>query len=99
MLRRAVERSERAVLLPELLPDDEEWRLDTTVRFSSHRPVIGPAIVFVKRRLLLPIMRWLVDYNRDNFRRQQRVNRLLGRLHRRARHRKRAAPPRIEPAD
>lgn len=77
VLRRAVERSERAVLLPELLPDDEEWRLDTTVRLSSHRPVIGPAIVFVKRRLLLPIMRWLVDYNRDNFRRQQRVNRLL----------------------
>jgi hypothetical protein len=77
VLRRAVERSERGVLLPDLLPDDEEWRLDTTVRISSHRPVVGPAIVFVKRRLLLPIMRWLVDYNRDNFRRQQRVNRLL----------------------
>ena len=77
ILRRAVERSERAVLLPEVLPDDEEWRLDTSVRFSSHRPVIGPAIVFVKQRLLLPLVRWLVDYNRDNFRRQQRVNRLL----------------------
>jgi hypothetical protein len=77
ILRRAVERSERAVLLPEVLPDDEEWRLDTSVRFSSHRPVIGPAIVFVKQRLLLPLFRWLVDYNRDNFRRQQRVNRLL----------------------
>jgi hypothetical protein len=33
--------------------------------------------VFVKRQLLLPLVRWLVDYNRDNFRRQQRVNRLL----------------------
>ena len=77
ILRRAVERSERGVLLPEVLPDDEEWRLDTSLRFSSHRPVIGPAIVFVKQRLLLPLVRWLVDYNRDNFRRQQRVNRLL----------------------
>jgi hypothetical protein len=77
ILRRAVERSEHAVLLPEVLPDDEEWRLDTSVRFSSHRPVIGPAIVFVKQHLLLPLVRWLVDYNRDNFRRQQRVNRLL----------------------
>lgn len=77
VLRRAVERSNGTVLLPEVLPDDEEWRLDTSLRFSSHRPVIGPAIVFVKRRLLLPLVRWLVDYNRDNFRRQQRVNRLL----------------------
>jgi len=77
ILRRAVERSEHGVLLPEVLPDDEEWRLDTSLRFSSHRPVVGPAIVFVKQRLLLPLVRWLVDYNRDNFRRQQRVNRLL----------------------
>lgn len=77
VLRRAVERSEHAVLLPEVLPDDEEWRLDTSLRFSSHRPVIGPAIVFAKRHILLPLVRWLVDYNRDNFRRQQRVNRVL----------------------
>jgi hypothetical protein len=77
ILRRAVERSERGVLLPEVLPDGEEWRLDTSLRFSSHRPVVGPAIVFVKERLLLPLVRWLADYNRDNFRRQQRVNRLL----------------------
>ena len=77
VLRRAVERSEHAVLLPEVLPDDEEWRLDTSLKFSSHRPVIGPAIVFVKRQLLLPLVRWLVEYSRDNFRRQQRVNRVL----------------------
>jgi hypothetical protein len=77
VLRRAVERSNGTVLLPEVLPDDEEWRLDTSLRFSSHRPVIGPAIVFVKRQLLLPLVRWLVEYNRDNFRRQQRVNRVL----------------------
>jgi hypothetical protein len=77
ILRRAVERSNGTVLLPEVLPDDEEWRLDTSLRFSSHRPVIGPVIVFVKQWLLLPVVRWLVEYNRDNFRRQQRVNRLL----------------------
>ena len=77
VLRRAVERSERAILLPELLPDDDQWRLDTSLRLSSHRPVIGPAIVFVKRRLLLPMVRFIVEHNRDNFRRQQRVNRLL----------------------
>jgi hypothetical protein len=77
VLRRGVERSERGLLLPELLPDGDEWRLDTSVRLSSHRPVIGPAIVFVKRRLLLPLVRWLVEYNRENVRRQQRVNQLF----------------------
>ena len=28
-------------------------------------------------RLLLPITRWLFDYSRENFRRQQRMNRIL----------------------
>lgn len=77
LLRRAVERDEHAILLPDLLDDYEEWRLQTGLRFSSHRPVIGSALVFVKRRLLLPVMRWLFDYSRENFRRQQRMNRIL----------------------
>ena len=33
--------------------------------------------MFVKRRLLLPLMRWLFDYSQENFRRQQRMNRIL----------------------
>jgi hypothetical protein len=59
------------------LDDEGEWRPEMALRFSSHRPVIGPALVFVKRRLLLPLTRWLFEYTRENFRRQQRVNRLL----------------------
>jgi hypothetical protein len=31
----------------------------------------------VKRRAILPLTQWLFDYNRENFRRQQRVNRIL----------------------
>jgi DNA-binding transcriptional LysR family regulator len=77
LLRRAVARDEHAVLLPELMDDDDGWRLETALRFSSHRPVVGPALVFAKRRFLLPLMRWLFDYSRENFRRQQRVNRIL----------------------
>jgi DNA-binding transcriptional LysR family regulator len=77
LLRRAVERDEHAILLPDLLDDYEEWRLQTGLRFSSHRPVVGTALVFVKRRLLLPVMRWLFDYSRENFRRQQRMNRIF----------------------
>ena len=78
VLRRAVEvRRQGALVLPALLSDDEEWELQTHLRFSSHRPVLGTLIVFVKRRVLLPLMRWLYEYSLDNFRRQQVINRVL----------------------
>ena len=77
LLRRAVERERQAILLPELLDDSDDWRLKSALQFSSHRPVIGPALVFVKQRLLLPMTRWLFDYSRENFHRQQRINRIL----------------------
>jgi hypothetical protein len=77
-LRRAVEERDRGVLLlPELLADEREWQLQTHLRFSSHRPVIGRLIVFAKRRLLLPLTRWLFEFSLENFRRQQRLNLLL----------------------
>lgn len=71
--RGAITRARRgALLLPELL-DDDEWRLETSLDLTSHRPVFGGAIVFVKRRMLLPLTQWLYDYARGNFERQQRV--------------------------
>jgi hypothetical protein len=77
-LRRAIERHEAdTLLLPELLPDAEEWRPQTYLRLSSHRRLGGALIVFVKRRLILPLTRWLYEYSLENFRRQERVNRLL----------------------
>ncbi len=66
-----------ALLLPELLDDVEEYTLHLRLRYASHRPVIGPLLIFIKRRILLPINRWLYEYSLENFRRQQRVNRLL----------------------
>jgi hypothetical protein len=67
-----------ALLLPELLGDPATWRLETTLRYQSHRPS-GPAavIMFMKRKVLLPLYRWLFEYSRDNFERQRRVNRVL----------------------
>ena len=67
-----------ALLLPELLGDPETWRLQTAMRYQSHRPS-GPAsiIIFFKRRVLMPVVRWLFEYSRDNFERQRRVNRVL----------------------
>jgi hypothetical protein len=75
--RAATERSTDVLLVPELLDGDLNWELETQLKLSSHRPALGPIIVFIKRRLLLPISRWLFEYSRENFRRQQQVNRIL----------------------
>jgi hypothetical protein len=66
-----------ALLLPELIGDDVEWKLEPNLKLSSHRPVVGRAIVFAKRRLVLPLTRWLFDYTQANFRRQQQLNVVL----------------------
>ena len=78
ILRRVVEDDNRdALLLRALLDDEDTWRLEPVLRFSSHRRIVGALIVFFKRRLLLPITRWLYEYAADNFRRQQRLNLLM----------------------
>jgi hypothetical protein len=78
ILRRAVEALNRpASLFPEVLEDENQWRLELPLRYSSHRPVVGPVLLFIKRWMLLPMFRWLYEYSLENFRRQQYVNRLL----------------------
>lgn len=77
LLRRAADRPDEHALLPEFLGAESDWRIETHVRFTSHRPVTGPLVLFVKRRILLPLTRWLYDYTADNFQRQERVNRML----------------------
>jgi hypothetical protein len=77
LLRRASDRPETHALLPEFLGPEADWRLQTHLRFGSHRPLTGPLVVFVKRRVLLPLTRWLYEFSADNFRRQDRVNRML----------------------
>ena len=77
-LRRALEeRDPDVLLLPDLLGDEKDWRLETGLRFSSHRPVIGPLIVFFKQRVMLPLTRWLFEYAQENFARQQKLNLVL----------------------
>lgn len=72
ILQRAVG-TERPVLMPELLID-ADVALRTSLRFSSHRPVAGGPILWMKRRVLLPVFRWLYEYSRDNFARQAKMN-------------------------
>ena len=78
LLQRAVDgRDLDVLLLPELLEDDVEWELDPNLTLSSHRPSTGGAILFAKRKILLPLTRWLFEYSQSNFRRQQRLNQIL----------------------
>jgi hypothetical protein len=67
-----------ALLLPELLGDPDTWRLQTAMHYQSHRGTGAAAVVlFFKRRVLMPMFRWLFEYSRDNFERQRRVNQVL----------------------
>jgi len=77
LARAADRRDPDALLLPELLPDPDAWKPSAELTITSHRPMVGPIIVFAKRRLVLPLVRWLFEYTEDNFRRQDYVNRVL----------------------
>jgi hypothetical protein len=66
------------LVLPELLGDPDSWRLETAMRYQSHRSGgAAAAVLFLKRRLLMPPLRWLFEYSRNNFERQRRVNQVL----------------------
>lgn len=78
LLARAVdERNLDATLLPELVDGDIDWRLQTHLNLTTHRPAVGRFILFAKRRILLPMTRWLFEYSQENFRRQDHLNRIL----------------------
>jgi len=79
LLRRAAEGDDPArLILPELLGDPATWRLNTAMHYQSHRAAGAASVVlFMKRRVLMPILRWLFEYSRDNFERQRRVNYVL----------------------
>jgi hypothetical protein len=78
LLGRAVDgRNLDAMLLPELVDGDVDWRLQTHLTLSTHRPAVGRFILFAKKKLLLPMTRWLFEYSQENFRRQDHLNRIL----------------------
>ncbi len=67
-----------ALLLPDVLGDPATWRLETAMHYRTHRQTLGGRlIVGVKRTLLMPVLRWLFEFSRDNFERQARVNQVL----------------------
>ena len=78
LLSRAVDgRNLDATLLPELVDGDVDWRLRTHLSLTTHRPALGRFILFAKKRLILPMTRWLFEYSQGNYRRQDHLNRVL----------------------
>ena len=79
LLARAVDgRNLDATLLSELADGDVDWRLQTHLSLTTHRPAAsGRFILFAKKKLLLPLTRWLFEYSQENFRRQDQLNRVL----------------------
>ncbi|MGE3957184.1 MAG: hypothetical protein AB7H96_10740 [Vicinamibacterales bacterium] len=78
VLRRAIDaRQHDALLLPDFLTSDADWDLSLHLKYASHRPAIGRALIGIKRKVLLPLMRWLYEYSLENFRRQRRINTVL----------------------
>jgi hypothetical protein len=66
------------LILPELLGEPDAWRLTTKMAYRSHRATgAASLILFVKQRVLMPLLRWLYEYSRDNFERQRRINHVL----------------------
>ena len=78
VLRRAIDAREHdALLLPDFLSSEADWNLALHLTYSSHRPALGGWIIAAKRKLLLPLMRWLYEYSLENFRKQRRINTVL----------------------
>jgi len=79
LLRRACDRAGSGrLLLQEFLGRPDAWRLQRALVVQTHRPgLTGRLLVGIKRSVLLPLLRWLFEYSRDNFERQQRVNEVL----------------------
>ncbi len=79
LLRDAAGRTNtRALLLPEVLGDPGMWRLEPALAFPSHRGALAATVIRgIKRRVIMPALRWLFEYSHDNFVRQQRVNHVL----------------------
>lgn len=78
VLRRAIDtRDHDALLLPDFLSSEADWNLSLHLTYASHRPAVGGLLIAIKRRLLLPLMRWLYEYSLENFRRQRRINTVL----------------------
>ena len=67
-----------ATLLSQLVDGDVDWRLQTHLNLTTHRPAAsGRFILFAKKKLLLPLTRWLFEYSQENFRHQDHLNRIL----------------------
>jgi septal ring factor EnvC (AmiA/AmiB activator) len=69
-----IERAASESSLHQQLDSLGDWRLQLHPNFTSHRGRIGRLGVWVKRRILLPPLRWLLEPVESNAWRQDRLN-------------------------
>jgi hypothetical protein len=60
-----------------ILGNQDRWRPIRRPRLSSHRRFVGPVIAWCKRHLVLPFIRWHVEFTVDNAARQAYVDRAV----------------------
>ena len=78
VLRRSIDaRDHDALLLPDFLSGEADWDLSLHLKYASHRPAVGGLLIAVKRKVLLPLMRWLYEFSLENFRKQRRINTIM----------------------
>jgi hypothetical protein len=57
-----------------------EWRLQLHPHLATHRGLPGKVFVWIKKRILYPPLRWIVEQVEVNARRQDRLNLALLRV-------------------
>lgn len=62
---------------PQVLGLEDDWEVPSALGWGTHRGRIGALIVWVKKRILFPLNRWLYSYTWHNLHRQQKLNVLL----------------------
>ena len=66
------------LILPELLGAPDTWRLTTSMGYQSRKATgLAALLLFLKRHVLIPVVRLLPEYSRDNFEWQRRTNQVL----------------------
>ncbi len=69
-----IERAQTDSTLQHYLDTIGEWLMQLHPNFSTHRGGFGRILVWIKKRILRPPMRWLVEQVESNAWRQDRLN-------------------------
>lgn len=61
-------------ILKEFHRTHPQWNIQVHHRITTHRKLIGKLFVWVKSHIILPLIRFFVEFTEENFRRQNWLN-------------------------